>query len=216
MKIEEFKSLREIHEYFAVHNDCKLSKSATQPVYETEPPKSGIVFIGEAPGMNEDKQGKPFVGAAGKFLNELLELIGYTRDDVYVTNVVKYRPPNNRDPLPEEKASCRRWVNAELLFIKPKVIIPLGRHAMETFIPDMKISFAHGQAYEHSTGIPIFPMYHPAAALYNPSLRETLKKDFERLKNFLDGKISLQKISIGNNETTDVGKQSIVEDLLKL
>ncbi len=88
---------------FAVHNTCKLKDTATQPVYEIEPPKSGIVFIGEAPGRNEDLQGRPFVGAAGKFLDELLRGIGYTREDVYVTNVVKYRPPDNRDPLPEEK-----------------------------------------------------------------------------------------------------------------
>lgn len=216
MNIEEFKSLKDIHEYFAVHNDCELKKSATQAVYEIVPPKSGIVFIGEAPGMNEDKQGRPFVGAAGKFLNELLESIGFTRDDVYVTNVVKYRPPNNRDPLPEEKASCRKWVNAELLFIKPKVIIPLGRHAMETFLPDMRISLVHGQAFEHSTGIPVFPMYHPAAALYNPSLRDTLKKDFERLKSFLDGKISVQKIYSEEKVNLDEEKQSIVDDLLKL
>jgi uracil-DNA glycosylase family 4 len=217
MRIDEFKSLKEIHEYFAVHNSCELKKSATQPVYEIEPPTSGIIFIGEAPGMNEDKQGRPFVGAAGKFLNELLQSIGYTRDDVYVTNVVKYRPPNNRDPLPEEKDACRTWVNAELLFIKPKVIVPLGRHAMERFIPDAKISFSHGQAYEHSTKIPIFPMYHPAAALYNPSLRETLKKDFERLKNFLDGRIKMQKISENDTDHELNGKkQSLVDDLLRL
>lgn len=216
MKIEDFKTLKDIHEYFAVHNDCELKKSATQPVYEIAPPSSGIVFIGEAPGMNEDKQGKPFVGAAGKFLDELLQTIGYTRDDVYVTNVVKYRPPNNRDPLPEEKESCRKWVNAELLFIKPKVIVPLGRHAMERFIPDAKISFAHGQAYEHTTHIPIFPMYHPAAALYNPNLRDTLKKDFERLKNFLDGRIKMQKLSTDEDIEESKEKQSLVDDLLKL
>lgn len=208
MKIDEFKSLKEIHEYFAVHNDCKLKETAIQPVYEINKPKSGLVFVGEGPGMNEDKQGKPFVGAAGKFLNELLETIGYTRDDVYITNIVKYRPPNNRDPLPEEKDACRTWVNAELLFIKPKVIIPLGKHALERFFPDLKISSAHGQVYEHSSKIPIFPIYHPAAALYNPNLRDTLKKDFQELQNFLKGTIKIQK--------TTSKKESLVEDLLKL
>lgn len=214
MKIDDFKSLKDIHEYFAVHNSCELKKSATQPVYETIVPKSGIIFIGEAPGQNEDKQGKPFVGSAGKFLNELLGTIGYTREDVYVTNVVKYRPPNNRDPLPEEKDSCRTWVNAELLFIKPKVIITLGRHAMERFVPGAKISIAHGQPFEHSTNIPIFPMYHPAAALYNPNLRDTLKQDFTRLKDFLDGKIEMIKIS--PEKDLEKEKQNIVEDILKL
>ncbi|PKN02666.1 uracil-DNA glycosylase [Candidatus Dojkabacteria bacterium HGW-Dojkabacteria-1] len=217
MKIEDFKSLKEIHEYFAVHNRCILKRSATQPVYETQKPKSGIVFIGEAPGLNEDKEGKPFVGAAGKLLDQLLSNIGYKREDVYVTNVVKYRPPNNRDPLPEEKDACRTWVNAELLHIKPKVIIPLGKHALERFIPDLKISLAHGQAYEHSTGIPIFAMYHPAVALYNPTLKSTLKKDFERLKNFLDGKIQIQKFESEEIDTTlSTEKQNLVDDLLKL
>ncbi|HOK59598.1 MAG TPA: uracil-DNA glycosylase, partial [Candidatus Dojkabacteria bacterium] len=175
MKLEDFKSLKEIHEYFALHNSCKLKKYATQPVYELTPPKSGIVFIGEAPGVNEDKQGKPFVGAAGKLLDEMLRSIGYTREDVYVTNVVKYRPPENREPLPEEKEACRIWVNAGLLFIKPKVIVALGRHALERFLPQEHVSIAHGQVFIHSSGIPVFAMYHPAAALYNPTLKETLQ-----------------------------------------
>ena len=216
MKIEDFKSLKEIHEYFAVNNRCGLKKSATQPVYEITKPSSGIVFIGEAPGLNEDKQGKPFVGAAGKLLDELLSIVGYTRDDVYVTNVVKYRPPNNRDPLPEEKDACRVWLNAELLLIKPKVIIPLGKHALERFIPGIKISFAHGQAYEHSTGIPIFAMYHPAVALYNPTLKSTLEKDFKILKDFLDGKVEIEKIQPSEETTLSKEKQSLVEDILNL
>jgi len=217
MKIQDFKSLKEIHEYFAVHNKCALKKSATQPVYEIIAPKSKLVLIGEAPGLNEDKEGKPFVGAAGKLLDELLKSIGYTRQDVYVTNVVKYRPPNNRDPLLEEKDACRAWLNAELLFIKPKVIIPLGKHALERFIPELKISLGHGQAYEHSTGIPIFAMYHPAVALYNPTLKDTLKKDFERLRKFLNGEIQVQKIeSIEKGSTLSRQKQALLEDLLKL
>ncbi|KKP41324.1 MAG: phage DNA polymerase-like protein, DNA polymerase bacteriophage-type [candidate division WS6 bacterium GW2011_GWE2_33_157] len=216
MKISDFKTLKEIHEYFAVHNSCKLKKSATQPVYEIEPPKSGIVFIGEAPGLNEDKQGKPFVGSAGKLLDELLKSIGFSREQVYVTNVVKYRPPDNREPLPEEKDACRVWVNAELLLIKPKVIIPLGKHALERFIPDLKISLAHGQAYMHSSGIPIFAMYHPAVALYNPILKDTLAKDFLTLKDFLDGKITPEVIETTGNPIEDVNKLSAIEDILKL
>lgn len=217
MKIEDFKSLRDIHQYFAVNNRCKLKKSATQPVYENNPPKSGIVFIGEAPGLNEDKQGKPFVGAAGKLLDQLLKSIELTREDVYVTNVVKYRPPDNREPLPDEKDACRVWVNAELIFLKPKVIIPLGRHALQRFLPEQQISLVHGQAFTHSSGIPIFAMYHPAVALYNPTLKETLVKDFKKLKDFLDGNIkAIESNTNSINEKMSVQKQTLIDEILKL
>lgn len=217
MKIEEFRSLKEIHEYFSLHNGCKLKNIATQPVYEFTIPKSGIVFVGEAPGMNEDKEGRPFVGEAGKLLNNLLEIVKYSRDDVYVTNIVKYRPPSNREPLPEEKDACRTWLNAELLFIKPKIIITLGKHALERFVPNIKISLAHGQVYKHSTGIPVFAMYHPAVALYNPTLKNILEKDFERLKMFFDGKISIQEVEIEKKDSNlSEQKRSLVEDILKL
>ena len=212
MKLEDFKSLKEIHEYFALHNSCKLKKYATQPVYELTPPKSGIVFIGEAPGVNEDKQGKPFVGSAGKLLDEMLRSIGYTREDVYVTNVVKYRPPENRDPLPEEKEACRVWVNAELLFIKPKVIVALGRHALERFLQQEHISIIHGQVFIHSSGIPVCAMYHPAAALYNPNLRKTIQEDFSKLKDFLDGKIQ----PLENEDNNKKEKQVLINQILKL
>ncbi len=212
MKIEDFKNLKEIHQYFALHNRCKLKASATQPVYEIEPPKSEIVFIGEAPGLNEDKLGRPFVGAAGKLLDELLRGIGYTREDVYVTNVVKYRPPENREPSLEEKEACRVWVNAELIFLKPKVIIPLGRHALERFLPDQQISLVHGQAFSHPSNIPIFAMYHPAVALYNPLLKETLERDFQRLKNFLDGKMVVKK----NDKQPSTQKNLLIDEILKL
>lgn len=217
MKIEDFKSLRDIHQYFAVNNRCKLKKSATQPVYENNPPKSGIVFIGEAPGLNEDKQGKPFVGAAGKLLDQLLQSIELTREDVYVTNVVKYRPPDNREPLPDEKDACRVWVNAELIFLKPKVIIPLGRHALQRFLPEQQISLVHGQAFTHSSGTPIFAMYHPAVALYNPTLKETLIKDFLKLKDFLDGNIkAIENNTTSKNENESVHKQTLIDEILKL
>lgn len=201
----DFSSLKEIHEYYAVNNNCGLKKSATQPVYEITPPTSGILFIGEAPGKNEDLQGRPFVGSAGKFLNELLGTIGFTREDVYVSNVVKYRPPENRDPSDEEKDSCRVWLNAELLFIKPKVIVTLGRHALGRFVPSVNISVSHGEIFEHPTGIPVFAMYHPAAALYNPNLRKNLIEDFGKLKTFLNSV----------KEQTPEKKKEI-EDILKL
>lgn len=218
MDISQFRSLKEIHEHFAVTNKCKLKITATQPVYEITPPSSELVFIGEAPGANEDKQGKPFVGAAGELLDTLLQDIGLKRSEVYVTNVVKYRPPQNREPLPEEKDACRVWLNAELLFVKPKLIIPLGKHALDRFIPDLKISSAHGQAYQHPSGIPIFAMYHPAVALYNPLLKDTLVKDFQRLKSFLEGKIQVNEIenSKPKEEKLDKEKQSLVNDILSL
>lgn len=140
-----------------------------------------IVFIGEAPGKNEDEQGLPFVGAAGKFLNEMLLAANMTRSDVYITNIVKYRPPNNRDPLPEEKKAFWPYLLKQLQIIKPKVVITLGRHSMEYFLPDMKISQIHGQAKRIQFGndkLVIIALYHPAAALYNGGLRQTLIDDF--------------------------------------
>lgn len=214
----KFKTLKEIHEFYALNNRCGLSKTATQPVYEMTIPKSGIVFVGEAPGANEDKEGKPFVGAAGKLLDELLKDIKLKREDVYVTNVVKYRPPQNREPLPKEKDECRTWLNAELILIKPKVIVPLGKHALERFVPGLKISSAHGQAYEHPSGIPIFAMYHPAVALYNPTLKKDLEKDFNRLQSFLGGKISTQKIEMKSSSKSKLStKQTdLIDDILTL
>ena len=114
-----------------------------------------------------------------------IKTIDFKREEVYVTNVVKYRPPNNREPNDEEKKACRVWLNSELLFVNPKVIVTLGRHALIKFVPEAKISTDHGKSFNHSTGIPIFAMYHPAAALYNPNLKEEMKKDFKKLKEFL-------------------------------
>lgn len=140
-----------------------------------------IVFIGEAPGKNEDEQGLPFVGAAGKFLNEMLAQAGMQRSDVYITNIVKYRPPNNRDPEPDEKKAFWPYLLKQLQIIKPKVVITLGRHSMEYFLPGMRISAIHGQAKRIAFGdekLVIIPLFHPAAALYNGSLRQTLIDDF--------------------------------------
>lgn len=204
----DFKTLKDLHEYYAVNNDCGLKETATQPVYEITPPSSGILFIGEAPGKHEDLQGRPFVGSAGKFLDELLQSIGYTREEVYVSNIVKYRPPSNRDPQDDEKNACRVWLNAELVFVKPKVIVTLGRHALGRFVPGASITASHGQSFEHPTGIPIFAMYHPAAALYNPNLKEDMKKDFKALKKFLST-LPKKKINI-------LEKQEVIDEILKL
>ena len=158
-----------------------LAESATQLVLGDGNVNAEIVFIGEAPGKNEDEQGLPFVGAAGKFLNEMLAAAGLDRSDVYITNIVKYRPPNNRDPLPEEKAAFWPYLLKQLQIIDPKVVITLGRHSMEYFLPDMKISEVHGEGKRIQFGdhkIVVVPLYHPAAALYNGSLRQTLIDDF--------------------------------------
>jgi DNA polymerase len=159
----------------------ELAKQATQLVIGDGNLNADIVFIGEAPGKNEDLQGLPFVGAAGKFLNEMLAAAGLDRSDVFITNIVKYRPPNNRDPLPSEKAAFWPYLLKQLQIIDPKVVITLGRHSMEYFLPDAKIGEVHGQPKRIGFGdhkIVIMPLFHPAAALYNGSLRQTLIDDF--------------------------------------
>lgn len=189
------KTLAEINEYWIAHNTCELKTTATQAVPGNGNPHAEAVFIGEAPGKNEDLQGVPFIGAAGKFLAEMLESIGMKREDIYITNVVKYRPPNNRDPLPEEKEACRPWLTDELIAIKPKLIVFLGRHAMSNFFPEEKISAVHGKLLkEKISGMPteyFLPLYHPAAALYNGGLRQELLSDFQKIP------LALKKIKKG-------------------
>lgn len=165
-----------------------LAKQATNLVMGDGHASAELVFIGEAPGKNEDLQGRPFVGAAGKFLDEMLASIGLERNRVYITNIVKYRPPNNRDPLPEEKKAFWPYLVHELGIIQPKIIATLGRHSMEYFLPDMRITAIHGQPKRITFGqqkVVILPLYHPAAALYNGSLRETLIEDFQNIPTIM-------------------------------
>lgn len=187
--MSKLEQLGELNKYWEEHCTCELRKTATQAVFGNGNPYSEIVFIGEAPGKKEDELGVPFVGAAGKFLEELLTCIGMSRTDVYITNIVKYRPPNNRDPLPEEKEACNEWLINELKLIAPKLIIFLGRHSMTQFFPTEKISETHGKLLIKNTnelGRQAFlPLYHPAAALYNGSMRETLIKDFKKIPKAL-------------------------------
>jgi uracil-DNA glycosylase family 4 len=168
------------------NNVCpELAAQATQLVFGDGDPDADIVFIGEAPGKNEDLQGKPFVGAAGKFLNEMLAMIGLKREDIYITNIVKYRPPNNRDPLPDEKAQFLPYLQKQIEIIKPKLIVTLGRHSMEVLLPPgLKISSCHGQAKRYN-GLVYLPLFHPAAALYNGGMRQTLIDDFMRTPTIL-------------------------------
>lgn len=169
----------------------ELAMQATQLVFGDGNPDGDVVFIGEAPGKNEDLQGKPFVGAAGKFLNEMLEMIGLKREDIYITNIVKYRPPNNRDPLPEEKKAFLPYLQSQLEVLAPKVVVTLGRHSTNCFLPDLQISQAHGHPKRVKLAlkkdskdvldIVILPLFHPAAALYNGSMRQTLIDDFAQI-----------------------------------
>jgi len=148
-----------------------------------------IVLIGEAPGKNEDELGLPFVGAAGKFLDSMLEGANIKRSDVYITNIVKYRPPNNRDPEPDEKKAFWPYLVRQLDVIQPKIVVTLGRHSMEYFLPDKKISQIHGQPKRITFGeskIVVVPLYHPAAALYNGSMRATLVDDFNKLLKIIE------------------------------
>jgi uracil-DNA glycosylase len=163
------------------NNVCPdLAKQATNLVMGEGNVDTEVVFIGEAPGKNEDEQGRPFVGAAGKFLNEMLETAGMTREDVYITNIVKYRPPNNRDPEPDEKEAFWPYLLRQLKVIQPKLIVTLGRHSMEYFLPSQKISAIHGQP-KRNGDLVIMPLFHPAAALYNGGMRQTLVDDFMKL-----------------------------------
>ncbi len=182
-------ALKKVHTNWAEKCACELKNTATQAVFGDGNPAAEVVFIGEAPGKNEDKEGIPFVGAAGKFLNEMLAEAGIKRESIYITNIVKYRPPNNRDPLPEEIVACAPWLHEELALIDPKLVVFLGRHSMNHFFPTEKISEVHGKLLiKEISGFPtkyFFALYHPAAALYNGSMRATLIDDFKKIPRVL-------------------------------
>lgn len=183
--------LNELNKYWQKNCACELKKTATQAVFGDGNVNSDIVFIGEAPGKKEDLEGKPFIGAGGKFLAQMLENIKMKREDIYITNIVKYRPPNNRDPLPKEKEACNEWLMSELKILQPKLIVFLGRHSMSRFLPTDKISDVHGKLIiknipELGKKQAFLPLYHPAAALYNGGLRTTLEKDFKKIPKILE------------------------------
>lgn len=163
---------------------CPLHRSARQAVPGEGSAESRILFLGEAPGYNEDLRGRPFVGAAGQLLDQLLAGIGLDRTKVFITNVVRHRPPENRDPLPDEVAACHIWFERHLAVLRPAVIVTLGRHAMYKFFPGESITRVHGKP-RRKDGLMIFPVFHPAAALHQPSLRANLVADFAALAAFL-------------------------------
>lgn len=191
-KLDELKA-----KILATNPTPELAATATQLVFGDGNPSARIVFIGEAPGKNEDLKGIPFIGAAGKFLNEMLETIGMKREDIYITNIVKYRPPNNRDPLPEEKEVFLPYLQAQLEIIQPAIVVTLGRHSMNCFLPDLQISKVHGQP-KRFKGQVFLPLFHPAAALYNGSMRQTLLDDFAKIPTIID------MIKTTNTITTEI------------
>jgi uracil-DNA glycosylase len=176
--------INELYKEIAVCRRCDLFKNATKAVPGEGPENAEIMFIGEAPGWNEDQQGRPFVGAAGKFLDQLFASIGIKREQVYITNVVKHRPPENRDPLPGEISACSIWLDRQLKLLHPRMIVTLGRHSMARFFPGKTISKIHGTA-EKRDGIIYFAMYHPAAALHQQSLKSAIEKDMLKIPELL-------------------------------
>ena len=163
---------------------CTLSQKRTNAVPGEGSESAEIMFIGEGPGFYEDQQGRPFVGPSGQLLEELLASIGLERKDVYITNMVKCRPPNNRDPLPGEVRSCEPYLDRQIELIGPRVVVTLGRHSLSKFFPGETISKARGTPRKWN-GMTVYPIYHPAAALRNPSLRSILEADFRILPSLL-------------------------------
>ncbi|MEA2383759.1 MAG: uracil-DNA glycosylase [Solirubrobacteraceae bacterium] len=168
------------------HVPCgfEICEQATNLVPGEGSATAQVMLVGEAPGAREDESGRPFVGGAGKLLDRLLEEAGLERSDVFITNVVKARPPGNRDPKADEVAHHLPWLEAQIEVIEPKLLVPLGRHALARFAPDVKITQAHGCVIDRD-GRALFPMFHPAAALRNPKLRETLHEDARALREAL-------------------------------
>ena len=179
-------TLEDVRETLTQWKEIDIARTS-HPVMGHGNPHAEIVFIGEAPGQREDEEGKPFVGQAGKMLDALLASIELRREDIYITNIVKFRPPENRDPTTEEKTACLPFLHMELAIIQPTVIVPLGRHALAAF-SELPISEAHGKPLILDDGTTMFPLYHPAAALHNPNLRQTLFDDFKALGEFLTSK----------------------------
>jgi uracil-DNA glycosylase family 4 len=178
-------TLAQIAQEVTVCQKCVLHHSRKNSVPGEGPENSEIMFIGEGPGFHENEQGRPFVGAAGKFLNELLAQAGMQRADVWIGNVVKCRPPGNRDPLPEELAACDVYLERQIAAINPKIIITLGRFSMGKFMPGVKISSVHGQMRRIGDRF-VIAMFHPAAALHQAALKPSIMKDFAELPRLLE------------------------------
>ncbi|MCK4592435.1 uracil-DNA glycosylase [Candidatus Parcubacteria bacterium] len=200
-------TLEELNNQILKCEKCSLSKTRTNVVPGEGSSKADIMFIGEGPGQKEDEQGVPFIGAAGKLLDKLLALINLKREDIYIANVIKCRPPGNRDPLPEEVEACRPWLDQQIEIIKPKLIVLLGRYSMDRFLPNQKISIDHGKPKRRNMQV-YYPIYHPAAALYRNGLLEDLEKDFKRIPRVLE-MIKKDKIVINKEEKVEQAELGI-------
>jgi len=177
-------ALAELYQEIANCQDCELAKYRTKVVPGEGHEDAELLFIGEAPGWHEDQQGRPFVGAAGEFLDQLLASIGLQRGQVYIANVIKCRPPQNRDPLPAEIQACRKWLDRQIEIIHPKMIVTLGRYSLARYFPNESISKIHGKARKLGDVI-CYPMYHPAAALHQGSLRKIIEADMLQIPQIL-------------------------------
>jgi DNA polymerase len=176
--------LTELYEQIRNCTLCTLAQGRTRAVPGEGPENAMVMFIGEAPGFHEDKSGRPFVGAAGRFLEDLLADIGMHRQDVYIANVVKCRPPGNRAPTPPEREACKPYLDRQIALIKPRVVVTLGRFSMARYFPGSKISTIHGKPRKID-GVLYYPMYHPAAALHQPSLRSAVVEDMKRIPQLI-------------------------------
>jgi len=177
-------TLNELNKQIESCHDCDLAKNRTRVVPGEGNQTPQLLFIGEAPGYHEDQQGRPFVGPAGQFLDQLLASIGFKREQVYIANVIKCRPPSNRDPLPNEIQACRKWLDQQIELIQPKIVVTLGRFSMARYFPNETISKIHGKPRAFSKYL-CFPMYHPAAALHQANLRRTIEADMLKLPDLL-------------------------------
>ena len=176
--------LKQLYAEIARCQKCEIARSRTRAVPGEGAENAEIMFIGEAPGYHEDQQGRPFVGPAGQYLDRLLTSINLKRQDVYITNVIKTRPPSNPDPLPNEIINCQPWLDRQIELIHPKMIVTLGRYSMAKFFPGKTISKIHGTAMKQD-GVLYFAMYHPAAALHQQSLRQAIDADMLKIPAFL-------------------------------
>ena len=201
--------LQQISQEVSTCTKCQLHHSRKKAVPGEGPADSDIMFIGEGPGFYENEQGRPFVGAAGKFLEELLSDIGLSREEVFIANVVKCRPPGNRDPQPEEVETCTsNYLDRQIAAIDPKVIVTLGRFSMNLLMPDSKISQVHGRAVKIN-GRLVVPMYHPAAALHQGSLRPVIKNDFSQLPQLIADAAEAPRQKINNDEDEEPTQLSL-------
>lgn len=177
--------LQRLYDRIVACTECDLCKGRTRAVPGEGPENAEIMFVGEGPGLQEDQQGRPFIGPAGRLLERLLASIRLTRQEVYIANVVKCRPPGNRDPVPAEIGACRKYLEQQIELIEPKLIVTLGRHSLAWFLPSEKIGRVHGQV-KNWKGLQLMPLYHPAAALHAASMRQVIQEDFKKLLPALD------------------------------